>query len=200
MWHRSEKDEVISLWCKPGSNFDQSCSSKMSIFCQNIFLGRQVVNLRSIHRLWSSSRPQILYDFLQQSVSSRFSPVNRISLLSLQKQQQKFFTTSALSFKTVQDKIKLPFAVDERSIKEDILIYSYNNDRFYKLLTFFGIVQFFFWLHLAGFSYSTLRDVDPLIERQKKVIGEKSSWWKRINLGEAKYRYSMAVLCISVGR
>ena len=174
----------------------------MTIFCHHLVLGRQVVNFRPIQRLWSSSRPQILYGIPQQSVVSRVSPISRIiAPLILQKQHKLFTTCSVLSFNTVQPKhkVKLPFAIDERNIKEDILIYSYNNDRFYKFLTFFGIVQFFFWIHLAGFSYSTLRDVDPVIEGQN-IHGEKHPWWKKINLGKEKYRYGMAVLCISLGR
>lgn len=180
----------------------------MNIFCQNFVLGRQhVVNFRSFSRFWSCSKPQILYKSAPTSALRQFSPSNRIltPLLVLRDKRQleaKFFAASAVSFrKSAHDnRVHMPFAVDERTITNDVLIYSHDNDRFYKLLTFFGIVQFFFWVHLAGFSYTTLRDVDPTLKRQRASGGEESSvWWKRINLGKDKYRYGMAVLCISVG-
>ncbi|XP_029643081.1 transmembrane protein 223 [Octopus sinensis] len=91
----------------------------------------------------------------------------------------------------------LPFEVNDR-VTEDTLIYSYKNDKFYKLLAFLGILQFFFWVHLAGFSYTTLRDVKPK-EQEANENSTKPPWWKRINLGENKYRNGIALLCISVG-
>ncbi|CAI9729684.1 Hypothetical predicted protein [Octopus vulgaris] len=57
---------------------------------------------------------------------------------------------------------------------------------------------FFFWVHLAGFSYTTLRDVKPK-EQEANENSTKPPWWKRINLGENKYRNGIALLCISVG-
>ncbi|GAB1609615.1 transmembrane protein 223-like [Argonauta hians] len=91
----------------------------------------------------------------------------------------------------------LPFDV-KSEVSEDTLIYSNDNSRFYKLLTFFGFIQFFFWVHLATFSYSTLRDVKP---QNQEVVEDVHGqpWWKKINLGENKFRNGIALLCISVG-
>lgn len=96
---------------------------------------------------------------------------------------------------SIRQRESLPFE-KEFNITKNVLVYSYDNSRFYKLLSYFGAVQFVFWLYLATFSYSSLRDVP--------IPGEESPedvpWWRLINLGKNKYKNGIALLCFSVGR
>ncbi|XP_064601958.1 transmembrane protein 223-like [Liolophura sinensis] len=101
--------------------------------------------------------------------------------------------STAFRFST-RPKDILPFE-KEFKITKNVLVYSYDNSRFYKLLSYFGAVQFVFWLYLATFSYSSLRDVP--------IPGEESPedvpWWRLVNLGKNKYKNGIALLCFSVG-
>lgn len=128
----------------------------------------------------------------QTSLSAIPLRLHALPLLSTFALNRHIFTSASRHLPT-----GLPFEVNDQ-VTKDTLIYSYKNDRFYKLLAFLGIVQFFFWVHLAGFSYSTLRDVKPK-EQETNENATKPPWWKRINLGENKYRNGIALLCISVG-
>lgn len=87
-------------------------------------------------------------------------------------------------------KARLPFEVDT-NITRDVLIFSNKNDRFYKLLTYFGCAQFAFWSYLALFSFQTLKDAP---EEQNAT-----SWWRRIASKEGKYKNGISLLCFAFG-
>ena len=88
----------------------------------------------------------------------------------------------------------LPFEVDSK-VSKDTLLFTYRNDRFHRILGWFGIAQFAFWGYLAQFSYSTLRDAP----REEGEDTEDLPWWRRINLGENKYRYGLTFMSLSLG-
>ncbi|KAK7104958.1 hypothetical protein V1264_019594 [Littorina saxatilis] len=88
----------------------------------------------------------------------------------------------------------LPFEVNKSNIGEDILVYSHKNERFYKMLTYFGCAQFAFWAYLALFSFQTLRDAP------EESPGETdASWWRRVAAQESKYKNGISVLCFCFG-
>lgn len=95
---------------------------------------------------------------------------------------------------------KLPFESDV--VTKDTLIYSFPNDSYYKLLTYFGIGQFAFWMYLSVFAFTNLRDA-PVKEQEELMTGSASSenlsWWRKINLGESKFKNGISLLCFSVG-
>lgn len=68
---------------------------------------------------------------------------------------------SSDKFKNVlyRRKHQLPYEMDS-NIKTDIVVFLYQNDKYYKMLTVFGIIQFFFWLNIASFAYSALDRID----------------------------------------
>lgn len=92
-------------------------------------------------------------------------------------------------------KSRLPFEADT-NVSKDVLLFSHPNDTFYKMLSFFGVVQFLFWSYLARFSYKTLRDT-PNTGGEVKLTDIRS--WKNINLGSNMYRNGIVLLCMSVG-
>jgi len=98
---------------------------------------------------------------------------------------------------------------EDTRVTKDVLLFKYENQRFFSILNFFALSQFMFWSYLAHFSYTTLRDISKEdAEKQLKENMRLTSdnvesislvWWRRINLGENKYRYGITLLCLSIG-
>lgn len=84
----------------------------------------------------------------------------------------------------------------DTNVAKDVVLYSYDNAKFHKYLNFFAITQLGFWLYLAEFAMSTLRDV-PV---DKKELDPNAHWYQKINLGENKYRRAITTMCIAVGK
>lgn len=80
------------------------------------------------------------------------------------------------------------------NVTKDVILFKYENPKYFKYLNLFGITQFGFWLYLCNFSYTSLRDVPVTNENSKKL-----AWWRRINLGENKYRNTIAIFCALIG-
>ncbi|KAL1128860.1 hypothetical protein AAG570_013394 [Ranatra chinensis] len=80
------------------------------------------------------------------------------------------------------------------NVVKDVILFKYDNPRYFKLLNIFGITQFGFWMYLANFAFTTLRDA-PVPEEKSKNL----AWWRRINLGEQKYKNTIAGSCCIVG-
>ncbi|XP_022909941.1 transmembrane protein 223 [Onthophagus taurus] len=78
------------------------------------------------------------------------------------------------------------------NVIKDVILYKYENPRFFVYLNVFAITQFGFWGYLSHFAYTTLRDA-PV------EVTQETSWWRKINLGENKYRNSLAVLSFIIG-
>ncbi|XP_035204787.1 transmembrane protein 223-like [Stegodyphus dumicola] len=90
------------------------------------------------------------------------------------------------------------FPVDKISnLKKDVLLYSLEKTRVYKYISIFGIAQLAVWVFYAGTLFTNLRDVSkiegPVVEMPK------SSLWKRINLGDIRYRIVAVLACLSIG-
>ncbi|XP_076463909.1 transmembrane protein 223-like [Babylonia areolata] len=103
---------------------------------------------------------------------------------------------SVLRRQMVSSKKKLPFEVETANMKKDILVYSHTNERFYKLLTYFGCAQFAFWAYLALFSFQTLKDAPP---SEPSTETDTSSWWRRMAAKESKYKNGISILCFAFG-
>lgn len=80
------------------------------------------------------------------------------------------------------------------NVAKDVILYKYENARLYKLISIFAVIQFGFWNYLSIFSYSTLRDA-PVEEKDPATL----RFWEKINLGENKYRNSIAIICGLMG-
>lgn len=80
------------------------------------------------------------------------------------------------------------------NVAKDVLLFKYENPRFFKTLSIFAVGQFLFWNYLSHFAFTTLKDAP--IDRQDEDV----SWWRKINLGENKYRNSLTIFCFLVGK
>lgn len=84
----------------------------------------------------------------------------------------------------------------DTNVNKDVVLYAHHNPLFHKYMNIFAITQFGFWIYLAEFSISTLRDA-PV---EKKEADTNQPWYRNINLGENKYRRGITTLCIAVGK
>lgn len=80
------------------------------------------------------------------------------------------------------------------NIAKDIIVFKYENPKFFKYMNIFAYCQFLFWTYMSHFAYTELRDV-PV----NQLIQETNSWWQNINLGDGKYRTGIAVCCFGIG-
>ncbi|XP_055859145.1 transmembrane protein 223 [Episyrphus balteatus] len=79
------------------------------------------------------------------------------------------------------------------NVAKDIILFKYENPKFFKMLNIFAIVQFLFWNYLSHSAFTTLRDA-PVDEAP-----EDAAWYRQINLGENKYRNGITVSCFLIG-
>lgn len=86
-------------------------------------------------------------------------------------------------------------AVDvNTNVPKDVILFKYDNPRFFKILNIFALCQFGFWSYLSHFAFTTLKDAP--VEK----VDEDASWFRKINLGENKYRNTITVSCFLIGK
>lgn len=90
-----------------------------------------------------------------------------------------------------------PINIDVSNLAKDIIIYKYDNPKYFKIMNVCGIVQFLFWLLCAEFTISNLRDV-PVNKDDPNF--EQLPFYAKMNLGENKYKTGMAMLWFMVGK
>ncbi|GAB0100728.1 Transmembrane protein 223 [Sergentomyia squamirostris] len=86
-----------------------------------------------------------------------------------------------------------PYELNTNVVK-DVIIYKYDNPKFFRYLNIFAICQFFFWVYLSHFSFTTLRDA-PV----DKNTSEDLPFWRKLNLGDNKYRNTLSSLSFCFG-
>ncbi|KAG6464908.1 transmembrane protein 223 [Manduca sexta] len=94
---------------------------------------------------------------------------------------------SSVSTRTIHD-------VNTNVVK-DVILFKYENPKFYTYMNIFAIVQYVFWTYLGIFAFSSLRDA-PV---DKSKITDDTPWFRRINLGENKYRNTLGTVAVTVG-
>lgn len=82
------------------------------------------------------------------------------------------------------------------ALNKDIIVFKYENPRFFKMVNVFAISQMFFWAYMGHWSYTSLRHVptDP------KKAEDDVIWWRKINLGEEKYKNIIGGSCFALGK
>ena len=81
-----------------------------------------------------------------------------------------------------------------KKIRTDILVYSHDNDKYYKLLSFFGVFQMSILAYLAS-----------AVQQYKSVPSEVMEagdlpWWKWLIYKQGQFKNSLSALCIAVGK
>lgn len=121
--------------------------------------------------------------FLRRSGALRYPPtcnncVNKVKNVSY----------SSVATKTIHDV--------NTNVTKDVILYKYENPKFYMYMNLFAVVQYMFWSYLGLFAFSTLRDA-PV---DKSKITEDTPWFRKINLGENKYRNTLGSVAFLVGK
>ena len=80
------------------------------------------------------------------------------------------------------------------NVTKDVILFKYENPRFFYILNTFGICQFIFWTYLSHFAFTTLRDA-PVEQKDDEEL----KWYERINLGENKYRNGITAMSFIIG-
>ncbi|CRK89030.1 CLUMA_CG002497, isoform A [Clunio marinus] len=83
-----------------------------------------------------------------------------------------------------------------QSSAKDIVLFRYENLKVFRLINLFGTSQLFFWVYMGTWAFYDLRNVKV---SEDQMNDEDLAWWRKINLGEEKYRYSIAFFCFAVG-
>ncbi|XP_031622193.1 transmembrane protein 223 [Contarinia nasturtii] len=82
-----------------------------------------------------------------------------------------------------------PINIDTSNLAKDVIIFKYNNPKYFKLMNFFGFIQFFFFLIASEFILSTLRQT-PVNEKDPDF--DAKPFYLKVNLGENKYKYGIS--------
>nr|XP_026488890.1 transmembrane protein 223 [Vanessa tameamea] len=81
------------------------------------------------------------------------------------------------------------------NVVKDVILFKYENPKFYMYMNIFAVVQYMFWTYLGLFALQNLRDA-PV---DKSKITDDTPWYRKINLGENKYRNTLGTLSIIIG-
>uniref|UniRef100_A0A0B6ZWQ4 Transmembrane protein 223 n=1 Tax=Arion vulgaris TaxID=1028688 RepID=A0A0B6ZWQ4_9EUPU len=80
------------------------------------------------------------------------------------------------------------------NLPQDVLVYSHKNENFYKMLTYFGVLQMFMWAYLSSFALRYLKTVPALTEGTSDL-----PWWKAMIYKEGQYKNAISILSLAVG-
>lgn len=82
------------------------------------------------------------------------------------------------------------------NVTKDVVLFKYENPKFYMYMNIFAVVQYMFWSYLGIFAFSSLRDA-PV---DKSKITDDTPWFRKVNLGENKYRNTLGSVAFLVGK
>lgn len=89
-----------------------------------------------------------------------------------------------------------PINMNASNLTKDVIVYKYNNPRYFKLLNIFALVQFVFWTGMVELQLSTLRDT-PVDETAEGF--NEQPFYKKKNLGSDRYKYGVSAVLALVG-
>lgn len=109
------------------------------------------------------------------------------------------FSTNGLKqfYRSYASYANAPINIDTSTLAKDVIVFKYNNPKYFKMMNIFGIAQFFFWLICSEFTLSNLR-YTPINEGAPNFAD--LPLYLRINLGENKYKYGLAIGCFTFGK
>nr|CAG4645960.1 EOG090X0JX7 [Lynceus sp. MCZ IZ 141354] len=87
---------------------------------------------------------------------------------------------------------KYPWEV-ETNLQHDVILFRYENPKLMRVLNYFAISQFLFWIYLVEFTHSITKDAP--VETAKKDI----SWFKKLALFQNKYKNGIMFLFTAIG-
>lgn len=84
----------------------------------------------------------------------------------------------------------------QKNLAKDVILFKYENPKYFRYMNIFAYCQFLFWSYMSHFAYTELRDtpMDQIIANESDI-----AWWKKINLGDSKYRTAITMFCFCIG-
>ncbi|KAM4731501.1 transmembrane protein 223 [Anableps anableps] len=86
---------------------------------------------------------------------------------------------------------------------KDVTLFEHDRSRFFRLLTVFCGGQFVFWMYLAQFAFTGLRDTGGKGEKGRAkaptTTGLAGMWSFEMNLGSTAWRYGFTLGCLTIG-
>lgn len=104
-----------------------------------------------------------------------------------------------ISYRYFSQQLKVPRAplnIDPATIVKDIIVYKYENPKYFKYMNIFGIVQFAMLSYYSQFTAITLRDV-PVDKTSENY--ENLPWYSKMNIGNTNFRYWLSIACFTIG-
>jgi len=80
------------------------------------------------------------------------------------------------------------------TVKEDTVLFKYENKRFFRMMNVFALSQFFFWSYLSHFTFTVMKD-SPVPEEIKNDAN--IPWWRKMNFGQ--YRNGLTIASFMIG-
>ncbi|XP_050666409.1 transmembrane protein 223 [Leptidea sinapis] len=80
------------------------------------------------------------------------------------------------------------------NVAKDVILFKYENPKFFRYMNIFAIIQYMFWTYLGVFAFKNLRDAP--VERDTT---NDAPWYRRINLGENKYKNTLSAVAVIIG-
>ncbi|XP_077290543.1 transmembrane protein 223 [Arctopsyche grandis] len=117
------------------------------------------------------------------SLFTKFFPT-RLPLLLNRCVKSRAFSAKSSSIAEVNTKIV-----------KDVILFSYENPRFFRLMNFFAISQYVFWGYFAHFCFFEVKNT-PV---KKDEISKDTPWYLKINLGDPTYRRILGTTSLLVG-
>ena len=88
-----------------------------------------------------------------------------------------------------------PFDMDS-NIAKDTLVFSSYNDRFYMMMSVFGVVQALFWMNMASFTYSVGKQYKEVMSSKGKSL----SWWEQVMNFVGHNPLKVPIMCMIMGK
>lgn len=85
-----------------------------------------------------------------------------------------------------------PLNFNKAALTKDVIIYKYENPRFFKIVNTFGIVQLFVLTYVSESLVSGLRNVSTNESNADPRLENVPGYIRHVNFGENKWKYGLA--------
>lgn len=106
----------------------------------------------------------------------------------------RFLKTSAPGRTSIN---KSSLDIDPTALTKDVIIYKYENPKYFKYMNIFAIVQFMMLSYCSQFTLVGLRNrpVDKEAEGYKQL-----PWYAKYNLGDDRFRQGVSLILFGIGK
>ncbi|XP_052393015.1 transmembrane protein 223 [Carassius gibelio] len=96
--------------------------------------------------------------------------------------------------------VRNAYSFTSAAVAKDVVLFEHDRTRFFRLLAIFCAGQFLFWVYLAQFAFTSLRDTRKNSSEPQKVRTELGGLFSfDMNLGSNAWRYGFTLGCLIIG-